>query len=84
MRLGLLLGLQEGVAPPVHLVALDGVHREHVLRLLHENIVEEAFRRHSHAVLGVARRVLLATGSGVTVQRDRIELPAETAAIVAL
>ncbi|MFI7553429.1 malto-oligosyltrehalose trehalohydrolase [Micromonospora sediminimaris] len=32
----------------------------------------------------VARRVLLATGSGVTVQRDRIELPAETAAIVAL
>ncbi|WFE43332.1 malto-oligosyltrehalose trehalohydrolase [Verrucosispora sp. WMMD1129] len=33
---------------------------------------------------GVARRVLLATGSGVTVQRDRIELPAETAAIVAL
>ncbi|WBB52744.1 malto-oligosyltrehalose trehalohydrolase [Verrucosispora sp. WMMD573] len=33
---------------------------------------------------GVARRVLLATGDGVTVQRDRIELPAETAAIVAL
>ncbi|MDG4797339.1 malto-oligosyltrehalose trehalohydrolase [Micromonospora sp. WMMD1082] len=33
---------------------------------------------------GVARRVLLATGEGVTVQRDRIELPAETAAIVAL
>lgn len=33
---------------------------------------------------GVARRVLLATGNGVTVQRDRIELPAETAAIVAL
>ncbi|MEV6691880.1 malto-oligosyltrehalose trehalohydrolase [Micromonospora sp. NPDC051196] len=33
---------------------------------------------------GVARRVLLATGEGVTVTRDRIELPAETAAIVAL
>ncbi|MGC5052233.1 malto-oligosyltrehalose trehalohydrolase [Micromonospora sp. DT48] len=33
---------------------------------------------------GVARRVLLTTGEGVTVQRDRIELPAETAAIVAL
>ncbi|SCL35676.1 maltooligosyl trehalose hydrolase [Micromonospora nigra] len=33
---------------------------------------------------GVARRVLLATGAGVTVMRDRIELPAETAAIVAL
>ncbi|GAB3842389.1 hypothetical protein GCM10029963_15350 [Micromonospora andamanensis] len=33
---------------------------------------------------GVARRVLLATGNGVTVMRDRIELPAETAAIVAL
>ncbi|WP_422739980.1 malto-oligosyltrehalose trehalohydrolase [Micromonospora sp. WMMD729] len=33
---------------------------------------------------GVARRVLLATGEGVTVMRDRIELPAETAAIVAL
>ncbi|MET8086145.1 malto-oligosyltrehalose trehalohydrolase [Micromonospora sp. NPDC005237] len=32
----------------------------------------------------VARRVLLATGEGVTVMRDRIELPAETAAIVAL
>ncbi len=33
---------------------------------------------------GVARRVLLATGEGVTVTRDRIDLPAETAAIVAL
>ncbi|MGC4791627.1 malto-oligosyltrehalose trehalohydrolase [Micromonospora sp. DT178] len=33
---------------------------------------------------GVARRVLLATGEGVTVMRDRIELPAESAAIVAL
>lgn len=33
---------------------------------------------------GMARRVLLATGEGVTVTRDRIELPAETAAIVAL
>ncbi|MFI7576743.1 malto-oligosyltrehalose trehalohydrolase [Micromonospora sp. NPDC049497] len=33
---------------------------------------------------GVVRRVLLATGEGVTVMRDRIELPAETAAIVAL
>ncbi|GGM40120.1 malto-oligosyltrehalose trehalohydrolase [Micromonospora sonchi] len=33
---------------------------------------------------GVARRVLLTTGEGVTVQRDRIDLPAETAAIVAL
>ncbi|MEV6370718.1 malto-oligosyltrehalose trehalohydrolase [Micromonospora musae] len=33
---------------------------------------------------GVARKVLLATGEGVTVMRDRIQLPAETAAIVAL
>ncbi|MBQ1073192.1 malto-oligosyltrehalose trehalohydrolase [Micromonospora sp. C31] len=33
---------------------------------------------------GVARRVLLATGEGVSVTRDRIELPAETAAVVAL
>ncbi|MFI7607739.1 malto-oligosyltrehalose trehalohydrolase [Micromonospora sp. NPDC049366] len=33
---------------------------------------------------GVARQVLLATGEGVTVMRDRIQLPAETAAIVAL
>ncbi|NJP35717.1 malto-oligosyltrehalose trehalohydrolase [Micromonospora thermarum] len=33
---------------------------------------------------GVVRKVLLATGDGVTVMRDRIELPAETAAIVAL
>ncbi|MFC3502320.1 malto-oligosyltrehalose trehalohydrolase [Micromonospora krabiensis] len=33
---------------------------------------------------GMARRVLLATGEGVTVMRDRIQLPAETAAIVAL
>ncbi|WP_320066248.1 malto-oligosyltrehalose trehalohydrolase [Micromonospora sp. RTGN7] len=33
---------------------------------------------------GVARRVLLATGEGVTVTRDRIDLPAETAAVVAL
>ncbi|MEU6023752.1 malto-oligosyltrehalose trehalohydrolase [Micromonospora sp. NPDC047134] len=33
---------------------------------------------------GVARRVLLATAEGVTVTRDRIDLPAETAAIVAL
>ncbi|AEB45763.1 malto-oligosyltrehalose trehalohydrolase [Micromonospora maris] len=33
---------------------------------------------------GVARRVLLATAEGVTVTRDRIDLPAETAAIVEL
>ncbi|SCG50161.1 malto-oligosyltrehalose trehalohydrolase [Micromonospora halophytica] len=33
---------------------------------------------------GVVRRVLLATGEGVTVMRDRVELPGETAAIVAL
>ncbi|WP_327038215.1 malto-oligosyltrehalose trehalohydrolase [Micromonospora maris] len=33
---------------------------------------------------GVARRVLLTTAEGVTVTRDRIDLPAETAAIVAL
>ncbi|MEV4723479.1 malto-oligosyltrehalose trehalohydrolase [Micromonospora humida] len=33
---------------------------------------------------GVVRRVLLTTGEGVTVMRDRVELPAETAAIVAL
>ncbi|MEV4202784.1 malto-oligosyltrehalose trehalohydrolase [Micromonospora globbae] len=33
---------------------------------------------------GVVRKVLLATGNGVTVMRDRIELPAETAAVVAL
>jgi maltooligosyltrehalose trehalohydrolase len=33
---------------------------------------------------GVVRRVLLATGEGVSVTRDRIELPAESAAIVAL
>ncbi|WP_410809463.1 malto-oligosyltrehalose trehalohydrolase [Micromonospora sp. 067-2] len=33
---------------------------------------------------GVVRRVLLASGEGVTVMRDRIQLPAETAAIVAL
>ncbi|MGC5020017.1 malto-oligosyltrehalose trehalohydrolase [Micromonospora sp. DT47] len=33
---------------------------------------------------GVVRNVLLATNTGVTVMRDRAELPAETAAIVAL
>ena len=33
---------------------------------------------------GVVRTVLLATGTGVTVMRDGVELPAETAAIVAL
>ncbi|TDC76225.1 malto-oligosyltrehalose trehalohydrolase [Micromonospora sp. KC606] len=33
---------------------------------------------------GVVRRVLLATGEGVTVMRDRVQLPGETAAIVAL
>ncbi|MEU4567788.1 malto-oligosyltrehalose trehalohydrolase [Micromonospora sp. NPDC023956] len=33
---------------------------------------------------GVVRQVLLATGTGVTVMRDAVELPAETAAIVAL
>ncbi|MEU2613381.1 malto-oligosyltrehalose trehalohydrolase [Micromonospora sp. NPDC007271] len=33
---------------------------------------------------GVVRNVLLATGEGVTVMRDGIELPAESAAIVAL
>ncbi|MFI6820904.1 malto-oligosyltrehalose trehalohydrolase [Micromonospora sp. NPDC050187] len=32
---------------------------------------------------GVVRQVLLATGTGVTVMRDGVELPAETAAIVA-
>ncbi|SCL22048.1 maltooligosyltrehalose trehalohydrolase [Micromonospora pallida] len=33
---------------------------------------------------GVVRQVLLTTGTGVTVMRDGVELPAETAAIVAL
>ncbi|BCL17111.1 malto-oligosyltrehalose trehalohydrolase [Micromonospora sagamiensis] len=33
---------------------------------------------------GVVRQVLLATGTGVTVMRDGVELPPETAAIVAL
>ncbi|WP_255609779.1 DUF3459 domain-containing protein [Micromonospora sp. PLK6-60] len=33
---------------------------------------------------GVVRRVLLATSEGVTVMRDGIELPAESAAIVSL
>jgi maltooligosyltrehalose trehalohydrolase len=33
---------------------------------------------------GVARRVLLTTEEGVSVTRDRIELPPESAAVVAL
>ncbi|MGN9778443.1 DUF3459 domain-containing protein [Micromonospora sp. H33] len=33
---------------------------------------------------GVVHKVLLATGDGATVMRDRIELPVEAAAIVAL
>ncbi|MGV9981170.1 malto-oligosyltrehalose trehalohydrolase [Micromonospora wenchangensis] len=43
-----------------------------------------AGRRQRVTLPGVARRVLLTTGEGVTVMRDRVELPAETAAIVAL
>ncbi|MBW4700722.1 MULTISPECIES: malto-oligosyltrehalose trehalohydrolase [unclassified Micromonospora] len=43
-----------------------------------------AGRRQRITLPGVARRVLLTTGEGVTVMRDRVELPAETAAIVAL
>ncbi|MFI1194331.1 hypothetical protein ACH4T9_13895 [Micromonospora sp. NPDC020750] len=35
-------------------------------------------------LLEVARRVLVANGGGVSVTRDRFELPAETAAVVAL
>ncbi|SCG74942.1 malto-oligosyltrehalose trehalohydrolase [Micromonospora coxensis] len=43
-----------------------------------------AARAQGISLPGVARRVLLATGEGVTVMRDRVELPGETAAIVAL
>ncbi|MER7442677.1 malto-oligosyltrehalose trehalohydrolase [Micromonospora avicenniae] len=43
-----------------------------------------AARAQGISLPGVARQVLLATGEGVTVMRDRIQLPAETAAIVAL
>lgn len=43
-----------------------------------------AGRRQRVTLPGVARRVLLTTAEGVTVMRDRVELPAETAAIVAL
>ncbi|MEV4482900.1 malto-oligosyltrehalose trehalohydrolase [Micromonospora coxensis] len=43
-----------------------------------------ASRAQGISLPGVARRVLLATGEGVTVMRDRVELPGETAAIVAL
>ncbi|MEH0936160.1 hypothetical protein [Micromonospora psammae] len=35
-------------------------------------------------IVGVVRNVLLATAQGITVMRDRVELPGETAAIVAL
>ncbi|TDB69949.1 malto-oligosyltrehalose trehalohydrolase [Micromonospora sp. KC723] len=43
-----------------------------------------AARAQGISLPGVVRRVLLATGEGVTVLRDRVELPGETAAIVAL
>ncbi|MEV4813775.1 malto-oligosyltrehalose trehalohydrolase [Micromonospora avicenniae] len=43
-----------------------------------------AARAQGISLPGVARQVLLATEEGVTVMRDRIQLPAETAAIVAL
>ncbi|WBB51348.1 hypothetical protein O3597_13135 [Verrucosispora sp. WMMA2044] len=51
-------------------------------------VVDTPGRRHLYAADTSLHRtgpgVLLATGDGVTVQRDRIELPAETAAIAAL
>ncbi|MEU4681214.1 malto-oligosyltrehalose trehalohydrolase [Micromonospora sp. NPDC023737] len=43
-----------------------------------------AARAQGISLPGMARQVLLATGEGVTVMRDRIQLPAEAAAIVAL
>ncbi|GIJ76774.1 maltooligosyltrehalose trehalohydrolase [Micromonospora phaseoli] len=70
-----------------HLFAIDVRHGDRflVMRrggcLVAANLADKPQRV---TLPGVARRVLLATGEGVTVQRDRIELPAETAAIVAL
>ncbi|MGW0505413.1 malto-oligosyltrehalose trehalohydrolase [Micromonospora sp. NPDC003241] len=70
-----------------HLFAIDVRHGDRflVMRrggcLVAANLADKPQRV---TLPGVARRVLLATGEGVTVQRDRIELPAETAAIVAV
>ncbi|MFF0316217.1 malto-oligosyltrehalose trehalohydrolase [Micromonospora sp. NPDC005252] len=84
-----LIGLRRSVAdlsdPRMHEVSVQ--HGDQFLLMRRgETLVVANFAGRGQGVSlpGVARRVLLATGEGVTVMRDRIELPAETAAIVAL
>ncbi|MCF0093779.1 malto-oligosyltrehalose trehalohydrolase [Micromonospora sp. MH99] len=84
-----LIGLRRSVAdlsdPRMHAVSVQ--HGDQFLLMRRgETLVVANFAGRGQGVSlpGVARRVLLATGEGVTVMRDRIELPAETAAIVAL
>ncbi|MET8366288.1 malto-oligosyltrehalose trehalohydrolase [Micromonospora sp. NPDC005194] len=84
-----LIGLRRSVAdlsdPRMHEVSVQ--HGDQYLLMRRgETLVVANFAGRGQGVSlpGVARRVLLATGEGVTVMRDRIELPAETAAIVAL
>ncbi|MEV4387226.1 malto-oligosyltrehalose trehalohydrolase [Micromonospora sp. NPDC049580] len=84
-----LIGLRRSVAdlsdPRMHAVSVQ--HGDQFLLMRRGDtlvVANFAGRGQGVSLPGVARRVLLATGEGVTVMRDRIELPAETAAIVAL
>ncbi|MEU8217713.1 malto-oligosyltrehalose trehalohydrolase [Micromonospora taraxaci] len=84
-----LIGLRRSVSdlsdPRMHAVSVQ--HGDQFLLMRRGDtlvVANFAGRGQGVSLPGVARRVLLATGEGVTVMRDRIELPAETAAIVAL
>ncbi|MGW1449804.1 malto-oligosyltrehalose trehalohydrolase [Micromonospora sp. NPDC002411] len=84
-----LIGLRRSVPdlsdPRMHAVSVQ--HGDQFLLMRRGDtlvVANFAGRGQGVSLPGVARRVLLATGEGVTVMRDRIELPAETAAIVAL
>ncbi|MGC4880204.1 malto-oligosyltrehalose trehalohydrolase [Micromonospora sp. DT43] len=84
-----LIGLRRSVPdlsdPRLHAVSVQ--HGDQFLLMRRGDtlvVANLAGRGQGVSLPGVARRVLLATGEGVTVMRDRIELPAETAAIVAL
>ncbi|GAB4102399.1 malto-oligosyltrehalose trehalohydrolase [Micromonospora taraxaci] len=84
-----LIGLRRSVPdlsdPRLHAVSVQ--HGDQFLLMRRGDtlvVANFAGRGQGVSLPGVARRVLLATGEGVTVMRDRIELPAETAAIVAL
>ncbi|PYC67883.1 malto-oligosyltrehalose trehalohydrolase [Micromonospora arborensis] len=83
--IGLRRSLPDLSDPRLHAVSVQHGDQFLVMRRGETLVVANlAGRGQGVSLPGVARRVLLATGEGVTVMRDRIQLPAETAAIVAL